>query len=152
MKFSMDKLTDRAEVDFDHITSVLSERYSIAVPIQKEIIGMLIKLLGKDSSFDQELFSRDSFCYWFLQQRGKRIQSRLEAVTRVSDSSRIKVLEKLELAHDRWETAEMFAVPSHQVSGFNHEIRESIEIVLGYRGKVLNRLLIDEEFERSNRK
>ena len=148
----MDKPTDRPEVDFDHITSVLSERHSIAVSVQKEIIGMLIKLLGKDSDFDQELFSRDSFCYWFLQQRGKRIQSRLEAVTRVADSSSTKVLRTLFLAHANWKNAEMFAIPNNQVSGFNHQIRTSIETVLGYRGMVLNRLLIDEEFERSKRK
>lgn len=144
----MDEQTPDEEIDFDRI---LLERRSTAVPVQKEIIDMLIKLLGEHSDFDQELFSRNTFCFWFFQQGGSNIRQGLAAVTRVADSSSTKVLEKLVLAHEHWKTAEMFAVPNHQVSGFNHEIRESIEIVLGYRGEVLNRLLIEEEFERSNR-
>ena len=144
----MDEKTPDEEIDFDRI---LFECRSTAVPVQKEIIDVLIKLLGKHSGFDQDLFSGGAFCYWFFQQAGSNIRSEVAAVTRVAGSSSTKVLEKLVLAHDHWKTAEMFAVPNHQVSGFNHSIRESIESVLGYRGDVLNRILIDEEFERSNR-
>lgn len=147
----MSEQIDNEQITFDQLLSILSERRLTALPVQNEIIDMLIKLLGNNSGFDQEFFSRDSFCYWFLQQRGKRVQSRLEAVTRIADSSSVEVLKKLSLAHAQWKTAELFAVPDQKVLGFNHQVRKSIEEVLGHRGTILYRLLIDEEFERSNR-
>jgi len=141
---------DASDVDFnkqefDEILEFLSEKRPTALPTQKLIIDALCHFLREESIFDQKLFSRHSFCYWFLQNSSKRPQTIYGGIKRIADSNSKKVLNKLELASKEWETAQMFAIPNHQVSGFNHQIRESIESVLGDRGDELNKLLSKEE-------
>lgn len=141
---------DASDVDFnkqefDEMLEFLSEKRSSALPTQKLIIDTLCHFLREDSIFDQKLFSRHSFCYWFMQKSSKRPQTIYGGIKRIADSNSEKVLNKLELAAKEWETAQMFAIPNHQVSGFNHQIRESIEKVLGDKGGKLNKLLSEEE-------